>query len=318
MLDPTRPGIIDAGYYLPGEAVDVTEWGAKVGVSDLLLGKLLDNRCRYFHQSYGEDDCDLATGALRSLLARHPVDPAQIDYLVHTHSQPFSIPAPPRSVLSELMGRFSLSPKLSLSVGQLACAGIVTAIEVASRLLEQDPAARYALVVTADRVFGGPQHRVRKDGGSLQSDGGSAILLGRGAVRAHLRDALTRNFSRLAEGPSSPAMDMLIGKLAWVYTRRVLFEAQQRLGRPVNSLSGLFPTNADAPYWKRFAPQLGIDFDIVFLDNVMRRGHACSADLAVNLVDAGFDRLAGGATIMCLAQSNIGAYGALTLTGSTR
>jgi len=315
MLDSSQPGIVDAAYYLPGEPVDVRQWGPKVGLSSAMLARLEENRCRYFHQSHAEDDCDLASGAVKRLLASQAVDPMHVDYLIHTQSQPFSIPAPPRSVLSELAARFRFRPRLAFGLGQLACAGIANAIEVARRLLEQDPAARHALVVTADRVFGGPVHRVRADGASLQSDGASAVLLGREQVKARFRDAFIRNFSRLAEGPSSASMNLLIGKLSWVYTRRVLFEAQQRLGFPVSTLGALLPTNADAPYWKRFAPQLGIDYDRVYLENVGRRGHACCADFAINLVDTGFERLARGETVLCLSQSNVGAYGALTLSG---
>ncbi|UXI66197.1 hypothetical protein [Tahibacter amnicola] len=311
-VDSIAPGIIDADYYLPGEPLDIVQWGAKVGLPGSLIDRLLENGCRHFHQTHTEGDVDLIAQAVRPLLQRRSIDPAKITYLVHAHTQQFSMPAPPRSILSELSARFGWAPKLALSVGHLACAAVVNAIDVARRLLEHDESAEYALVVTADRVFGGPNHRVRQDAG-IQSDGAAVILLGRDNVRARFRDVLVRNYPRLAEGPSSPAMGQLIGTLAWAQTRQVLIEAEQRLGHPLGALGGIFPTNADAPYWKSLADKMKLPPDLVFLDNMRDRGHSCCSDLAINLVDAGFARLDRGESILCLSQSNVGAYGVVAL-----
>jgi hypothetical protein len=58
---------------------------------------------------------------------------------------------------------------------------------------------------------------------------------------------------------------------------------------------------------------LDLPIERIFLDNIRLRGHACCADLAINLVDRGLPLLSAGGTIVFCGQSNIGSHAALTL-----
>lgn len=308
-------GIIDAGYCLPGEAVDLCDWGPRMGVGQARIDKLLANGCRYFHAAQVETDADLVTASVRQVLERSGVAPSQVAYLVHARTQNFSMPPAPHSLLPEVCARTGLAPRLAFAAGHLACASIVAALELAIDLLDADPAAACAMVTSSDRVFGGADHRLRQDSG-IQSDGGSAILLGRGGQRAAIRWIGVRNFPRLHPGPSSPAMKRLIGVSAWHQTDEALDELCERAALPLAATAGLFPTNADMPYWKHLMARRGLDPKLLYGVNAGRRGHACCADLAVNLVDAGLERVGGDRPIVCFSQSNVGSYGCLVLEGA--
>ncbi len=311
-----RPGIVDAAYHLPGEPHDVCEWGPPIGVDASRIERLLASGCRYFHVAQIESDADLVTAAARNLLEKTAVDPSKIAYLIHARTQNYSIPAAPHSLLSEVCARLQLAPRLSFAIAHLACASIIAAVDTAIRLLQGDPTASYALVTSSDRVFGNSEHRLRQDSG-IQSDGGSAILIGRDAVRAHIHSIAVRSYPKLHAGPSTPTMGRLIGSSAWVHTAEVLDELDKDTGASLAQLDSLMPTNADIPYWRTLLKERNARAEILFERNALRRGHACCADLAINLADEGLQRSEQGQRVMCFSQSNVGAYGYLVLEGAT-
>ncbi len=309
-----QAGIVDAAFHLPGPAQDIEAWAERVGVERALVERLLANGCRHFHVADSEDDAELCAAATRMLLERHDLDPARVPYVVHAHTQSYSVPPAPQSLLAQVARRCGLRPRLAMSVGELACGGIVKALEIALDLLEADPAAGHALVLSSDRVFGGPRHRIRQEAG-IQSDGGAAILLGRQRLRARVLDIRVRHWPGLALGPQASPKARLMGALPWAHTRRLWLEMASRAGVAPSALGRVFPTNADGPYWRELAHGMGLKPGTLFLDNMRRRGHSCCSDLAINLADAVFDELAAGRRALCFSQSNVGAYGALALEG---
>lgn len=308
----TNCGIAAAAFYLPGNPVDIKEWGPRNDVSAQLIGELLENGCRYFYDGSGYADVDLIDGALDRLLAESEVKAEEINFLIHASTQSFSVPAPPTSVLSELMTRFDLRPELSFSVGHLACASTINAIMLAAELLESHPQSRYALVVTCDRVFGGAEYRVRQNAG-IQSDGGSAILIARENPRCRIGHIAIKNFSELHAGPSTAANRVAIGRYTWLQTKELFLDFERVSGQTLNEYSTVLPINADAHYWRVIAKSLNMDEKSFFLDNIKQRGHACSVDLVVNLLDRGLGLVDQGGSILICGQSNVGAHAVLAL-----
>ncbi|MCP3102882.1 hypothetical protein LZ198_28795 [Myxococcus sp. K15C18031901] len=308
---PTPVGITDAAYHLPGPAIDIVEWASSRGVDPQLVQELLANGCRYFHEGPEHSDAELIAGAIDQLAARG-ARLSDVRYLVHAHTQAFSMPAPPSSLLTELVRRYGMSPRLCFSVGHIACAGVVGAMDWAARLLADDDDARYALVVTSDRVFGKAKHRIRQDAG-IQSDGASAVLLAKEDLRCRVGAVSYKNFAELHEGPSNPRTTEMIGRYTWLHTKLLFEEHSQATGIPLREYGQLLPINADRHYWVQIADTLGLPDTAFFLENIRERGHACSNDFAVNLVDRGFPLLAQGRAVASCGQSNVGAYAVITL-----
>jgi hypothetical protein len=311
--DPAPVGIVAAAYYLPGEQRNIADWGAEEDISPTLIDKLLANGCRYFYASDTESDQDLVLAALERLAAqvgRHAV--ASASYLVHAHTQNFSLPPAPASLLAGAAGHYGIQPKLCFSVEQMACCGIVAAVDWAARLLAGDPDAEHALVISSDRSFGNASYRIYQQGG-IQSDGASAILLGKSAILCGIGPATYRHSPELHHGPSTPANEAAIGRYTWLHTRQLFQDHAGATGMPVADHGLVMPINAYRDQWRHIAQSLGFPPERLFLDNIGERGHACCSDLAINLVDRGLDVLRHNRPVLYCGRSNVGAYSALTL-----
>lgn len=306
-------GIVGAAYHLPGQRQDITAWGDEQDVSPELVETLLGVGCRYFHASENESDLDLLIAALERLAAQ--VGRSRIaaaSYLVHVHTQNFSVPPAPTSLLAAVAECYALRPKLCFSVEQLACAGIVSAIDWASRLLAADPDAEHALVLTSDRMFGNGSHRVYQQGG-IESDGASAVLLGKAGVACRIGPATYRNFTALHQGPATSYNQTAIARYSWLHTKRLFQDHGKATGIAVADHGQILPINACSAHWNLIARSLSIPPERLFLDNIRDRGHACCSDFAMNLVDRGFAILEQGQPVLYCGRSNVGAHAALTL-----
>jgi 3-oxoacyl-[acyl-carrier-protein] synthase III len=318
--DAARPrgevGIVDAAYYLPGPPVDIVEWAAAQGVPPSLVEKLLANGCRYFHEMTDQKpDADLIATAVERLAQQRAAELRQVSILVHTHTQAFSMPAPPSSILSDIVRRFDLRPELCFSCGHTGCASGVAAVDWARRLLEADENAKYALVVTSDRVFGGAEYRIRQEAG-IHSDSASALLLGKNDLRCVLGPATYKNYPKLHEGAVTPENSATVARTAWLHLRTLLQEHARRSGIDLSDSVSIMPGNSDGHYWVQIARAMDLPEGTVFLDNIRERGHGHSANFAINLVDHGFGLLQAGEVVVACGHSNLGAYSALTLLPS--
>ncbi len=309
-------GIVEAGIHLPGAPRDIAEYAQAEGVDAARVEALLAGRVRWFHMDEDQSDADMIFAAIENLCARvgNRKFLARVTYLIYVHSQAFSMAAPPESLFSALLGRYdTLRPLLSFSVEHAACASIVMAMEWAARLLHQDGATdALALVVTSDRVFGNAQWRIRQDGG-VQSDGASALLVGTRGLRCCFGGVTISTYDRLHDGPASPANEAAIARTTWLHTRQTLREHSKLTGMDAAHAAAILPINADYLFWLKIAEALHIPLGKFYFDGITQRGHACSADLAVNLIDHGLALVDADGWILFCAQSNLGVIAALTL-----
>ena len=311
-LPLTDIGIAAAAYHLPGDPIDVVDWGPEAGATADLIALLVSNDCRYFFEGSDISDVDAIAASIDKLAVDAPDWRKGVRYLVHAHTQNFSMPAPPSSILTELAARYALELKLCFSVSHLACASIINGISLAAKLLQNDPEARSALIVSSDRTFGGIAYRLRPPG-CIQSDGSSAILLSKDNMRCRLGHATMRNFGQLHEGPSNPTTIAATSRLTCYHSIQLLRDHCEETGIALEDYAQILPVNADKHYWLKIAEGLKIEQSHFFFDNIPKLGHANCSDLAINLVDRGFDLLDEGKSIVAFGQSNVGAHAALTL-----
>lgn len=310
-------GIAAIAYELPGDPVDIVDYARAENLPEDLLERLLGNGVRWFYDGSDRSDFALIAAAVDRIVAERGTDwLRETGVLIHARSQAFSTPAAPVSLLGELAAHYGMCPAWSFSVEQIACAGVVQALRWASRLLTADPALRYALVVTSDRVFGNAKYRVRQDAG-VQSDGGSAILVGRSDLLCRIGSITMTTYGDLHEGPSTPALAAALARSTCVQTRQAIAEHAVQAGQPIGSYARILPVNADRHYWVQIARSLGVDPAKMFLDNIGLRGHACSNDLAINLVDAGLADIRRGGSVLYCGQSNLGIYAQITFAPPT-
>jgi 3-oxoacyl-[acyl-carrier-protein] synthase III len=311
-LPLTDIGIAGAAYHLPGSPIDVVDWGREQDAAPDLISLLLANDCRYFFDGPNVSDVDSIAAAIDKLSIDAADWQSGVRYLVHAHTQNFSMPAAPSSILTGLAERYALNLKLCFSVSHLACASLINGISLAAQLLQNDQEARYALIVSSDRTFGGSAYRLRPPG-CIQSDGSSAILLCKEKMRCRLGHATMRNFAQLHEGPSNPSTIAATSRLTCFHSIQLLRDHSEETGIRLEDYGQILPVNADKHYWLKIAEGLQLNESHFFFDNFPKLGHANCADFAINLVDRGFDLLDQGKLVLAFGQSNVGAHAALTL-----
>jgi 3-oxoacyl-[acyl-carrier-protein] synthase-3 len=174
--------IVGTGLYAPGEPIRNDELKRLAGIafdSERLESKM-GISARHVARLRGlpETTADFAEKAARAALADAGVDGSDVGLFVVATDTPEYI-SPATSIL--LQGRIQggLRPSGAFDVGA-SCAGFVTALDAASRIVATDESLRYALVVG---VYDMPAYLRPGDafGWSIFADGAGAVLLERTA-----------------------------------------------------------------------------------------------------------------------------------------
>ncbi|NVN09786.1 beta-ketoacyl-[acyl-carrier-protein] synthase family protein [Nguyenibacter vanlangensis] len=301
-------GVVGATRYLPGPPQDISRWSTGEGLGQSLVDTLTANGCRHFHVAGPEeDDLSIVSAAYAELKRTETFDQSAISIVAHAHTQAFSVPPAPRSIVAEFVNAEGLAPALSFSVSHLACASVINAIWLVAQHLRTQSADALGLVLTSDRVFGGGEYRVRQDAG-IMSDGGSAILIGRRNLKTRIARIGLGNYSIHHAGPINSAASAAIGKTAWYQTRDTLNLTLGAENIPWDDVGTILPINADRSYWRMVERSNGLSTGTVFDHNISAKGHACTADFAINLLDRGLEVIEDGKAVLACGQSNVGAH----------
>lgn len=304
----TEVGIVGATQYLPGQPQDISRWSSGEGLGLALVDTLTANGCRQFHiAGPDEDDLSIVLAAYTELKRNEIFDPSAIAIVAHAHTQAYSVPPAPHSIVADFVNAEGLKAALSFSVSHLACASVINAIWLVAQYLSTQSSDALGLVLTSDRVFGGGEYRVRQDAG-IMSDGGSAILIGRRNLKTRIARIGLGNYSVHHAGPISPAACAAIGKTAWYQTRDTLNLTLDEEKIQWNAVGTILPINADRDYWRMVERSNGLNIGTVFDRNIGDKGHACTADFAINLLDRGLEVINDGKAVLACGQSNVGAH----------
>jgi 3-oxoacyl-[acyl-carrier-protein] synthase III len=305
-------GIDAAAYELPGAAIDIDAWAERHAYRLERVAAIVESGCRYFHAAPETGEVELASRAVGRLIDEARLAPAQIDLLVHVHTQQFSVPPAPRSLPLEVAQAHGIRPLWSASVAQLNCVSIAAGLRAVDALFASYTQANAALIVSVDRVYG-EDYRLRQVSG-IQCDGAACLLITRNSARNRVGHIAIRNYAEWHPGSDAVASierDMIA--LEWQYTREIMNRAAAGSDVPFERFGRLLPHNADLRGWRSLCRAMGVPQERLFEDNIFRRGHACCSDFAINLADAGFAALGRREHVMAVMQSNTGAFAAVTL-----
>jgi len=168
------------GLYAPGEAIDNSELVELTGIeldAARLEEKLGIQRRHIAHlRGLDETTADFAERAAREAIADAGVDPEEVGlFVVGTDTPEYISPATAVLIQGRIQGRQSSAA--SFDVGT-SCAGFVTSLDAAARMLAGSRTMRYAVVVG---VYNMPRYVRPGDafGYSIFADGAGAVLLER-------------------------------------------------------------------------------------------------------------------------------------------
>jgi 3-oxoacyl-[acyl-carrier-protein] synthase-3 len=172
--------ITGVGLYAPGDPISNTEVAELAGVeidAEKLEEKLGIRHRHIAHlRDLDETTADFAERAAREAIEDAGIDPREIGLFVVGTDTPEYI-SPSTAVLIQGRIQGGQHAAASFDVGT-SCAGFVTSLDVASRMLGSNPSLRYAVVVG---VYNMPRYVRHGDafGYSIFADGGAAVVLER-------------------------------------------------------------------------------------------------------------------------------------------
>lgn len=206
------------------------------------------------------------------------IDLSQIKYILYAHTiqnvTPHTI-----NVIEQIKEEFNLRHAISFSVTQHNCASALTAIEIASYLLQKE--GDNILLLTGEKAFT-PSAQVIPNT-SFMGEGSSASILTRNSPKNKLlsleRTILGKYYSGIYQNSELlKEFEQTYVKTLCNTLRRALKTAKVKL----EDLKIIIPHNVNKTSWLRVADYLQINKEKVYLNNISQIGHCFSSDSFIN------------------------------------
>ncbi|MEU2732839.1 3-oxoacyl-[acyl-carrier-protein] synthase III C-terminal domain-containing protein [Streptomyces griseoviridis] len=259
---------------------------------------------------------DLVLPPARKVLAG--VDPAAIRYVVYPHAVPHAGPSTVDPV-QEMLGMLGLRHATAFALTQQNCAGTVSAIDVAGRLLraDGDPEAK-ALILTGEKIFTRDLQIIFNS--CVIGEAAGACLLSWNGSGDPVRSFAVRTFGEYAAGVEmTPEQHRVAGEQRPAVMAELIEEAVEAAGCTFDDIDIVIPTHPNRTFWGQIAQDLRWPPGKLFLENIPRYSHCLTADLMVNYVtlrDEG--RLVPGRSYLFLATGIGSTFTAMVFTATAR
>ncbi|WP_018681775.1 3-oxoacyl-[acyl-carrier-protein] synthase III C-terminal domain-containing protein [Actinokineospora enzanensis] len=273
--------LAEVSTYLPPDLVPLEELADRVG--------LTERQVRLFRRFHGLDRiCLDRDGTVLDLLLAAASgletlrgNEHRVRYVIYARGMPAAVPYP-YDPLRELCGKLGLDHALSFTVTHQACATGLLAIDVAGRMLADDPDPdALALVVSGEKTFTPDAMLVPET--AVFGEGAAAALISADGPRDRLVSYTTSirgDFDgRLVVDPT---LALRFQNEYPALLSEVLLAAVERSGTPLAEMAVLLPHNVNAVSWRRVAKRIGYPVERVVLDNVPVTGHSFAADPFLN------------------------------------
>lgn len=243
--------ILSTGRYVPEKCITNAELEAQLGqpFHDWLVQNV------GIHQRHVMADdqvtSDLAVAAARQALQRAKLSPEDLDLVVVASDTPDYLSPATSSVVQAKLG----AKNAGTYDVNAACAGWVTALDIASKTITADPSYKHVLVVGA---YGMTRYVDWKDKKTctLFADGAGAVILGGGSTPGFLGARL------LADGSYHDALGIYTGGTSRPATPQTVVE----FGKPVVQFVRKFPATFNTEHWPRLLNQLLVRAEVKLED----------------------------------------------------
>ncbi|WP_238011097.1 3-oxoacyl-[acyl-carrier-protein] synthase III C-terminal domain-containing protein [Dactylosporangium sp. AC04546] len=218
---------------------------------------------------------DLLRAALADL-ALTGEQAARVRYVLYARTFPVVVPYP-HNPLHDVCRDAGLGHAQAFAVGQQACASGLLAIDLAGRLLADDPSS-LAVVLTGEKAFTGEAQFVPET--SMFGEGAAACLVSASGER----DRLLSYVARL-RGEFDGDLEEVAGEFQRIYhdaLGEAVTAAVAKVGLELADIAVILPHNVNVVAWQRTCKRIGYPLDRVLLEHVADYGHVFCADAFVN------------------------------------
>jgi 3-oxoacyl-[acyl-carrier-protein] synthase III len=274
------------GTFLPPVTVSASQSLQEFGFSE--------KQSRIYERFYGFSDTRLDPGggltdqlvAAASGLAALRGQEHRVRYVMHARTMPVVAPYP-SNPLREACEQLNLDHATAFSVTQHACASALLAVDMAGKLLAEDPDPdALALVFIADKSFTACEKAVVWAG--VMGECAAAILVKTSGERDRMLSYVTKTYGRFCEGPWMPEDKHEDFRETYPQALAEVIDASIRdAGLTLDDIALILPHNVNRLSWTRVLKALGIPGSKrLYLDNQASLGHCFGADSFVNYESA--------------------------------
>lgn len=236
----------------------------------------------------GTDHMELATAALKSLLAKNSIDPQSIDLFIYAGALPNSHLAVENNnqgltffkyAASKLQYDFDLSKAVTFSISQQGCVSLMNAVWIAINTLKSE-SYKTALCLSADVL---PTIAKREIIYNAMSDASCAVLLKKNALRNTII-----TYHQISKGyywnPEKKENEIIA---SYFPTAKLAVEQTlAKAGLQKIDIDWIIPHNVSKKSWEILVGLLQLPKARLYEKNMKRVGHTIAADNFMNLQDA--------------------------------
>jgi 3-oxoacyl-[acyl-carrier-protein] synthase-3 len=301
------------------DAVSVYTPETRVPIEDLTgpLG-LTDLQVRLFRRFHGLDEVrldrdrslrDLLRSAVSGLTALRGRE-SRVRYVIHGRAMPVVVPYP-ENPLHDVCRELGLGHALTFTVTQQSCASGLLAVELAGRLLAEDPGSdALALVLTGEKAFTRDARLL--PGTSIFSEGAAACLVSAAGRRDELLAYACQQRGEFDDeiGESTERFQREYRPALAAVMRRAAGEA----GLALDDIRLILPHNVNVVTWQRLCLLLDYPVERVVLSNVATNGHVFCADAFANYrtaIDGGLLREGDHYLVAAVGSGNGATFSAM-------
>ncbi|WFE28740.1 3-oxoacyl-[acyl-carrier-protein] synthase III C-terminal domain-containing protein [Solwaraspora sp. WMMD791] len=264
--------------FLPPDRVSAGECLAAYGFSPAEI--------RLHERFYGFREVRIdRTGSLADLLVGGAVGMTAlrgrehlVRYVLHARTMPVVAPYP-INPLREAACRLGLAHAATFTVSQHACASGLLAVDIAGRLLADDPdPAALALVLTGEKVFTASAQVI--SGTGVMGEGCTGVLISAGGERDQVLSYVAATYGRFSAGPWMSEEDAAAFREEYpTMLADVVRTAVKESGTDLDEIVAILPHNVNRVSWLRVLRLLNIrSAERLILANLPRTGHCFAAD----------------------------------------
>ncbi len=166
----------------------------------------------------------------------------------------------------------------ALSFSDQGCTGLLSLIDIASRLLQTSE--KEAILCLVGDTF--PEKAEREIIYNVMSDAGAAILIQKNALKNKIIHFYQQTQSYYWD--TTKRSDELLAAY-FPMAERVISECLKSAGLTIDDITWFVPHNVSYRSWKILAELLAVPEDKIWSKNIARIGHTVSCDHVINLVD---------------------------------
>lgn len=226
--------------------------------------------------------------ALKKLFNDSPLEPSDVDLLIHAHTHHMLSPLE-KPHLSSLKKQFKSMDCPCFGMSLNNCASFLSAIDMARHLLCHTEGIQHAIILTGDLVFTKEQRQIPRT--AVMGECATSCWLSNEPSPHKLIDIHYQSHGQYAKGSLMDAKTQRHFEAHYLdYLHDIITQTLSTSKLSISQIKLIIPHNVNLLSWQRYAKKHGVPINKLFLRNIERYGHCYNADLPLNWTSIDFNQ----------------------------